>query len=517
MFAKLRGLNKIHQPYFLWDSTKPPLSYLYLMIGIYLLVAWFSEGYSRPDEHYQILELAAYHIYHYPYLYPWELSAHIRPTFQIWVVIGLYKMATFLSWQISPFMLAFLTRFLTGCFSALSYYLFVSAFQHQLNSNNKRKYFFLLSAFGFMALFYVVRFSSESVSAIFFLCGFSLIFYPVISRQSLIYFIAGVFLGLSFITRYQLGLMIFGLIAWLVVYKQIQAQKFVLMLVGIVMVVGLGIYLDSLFYGKLTYTAWRYFEANILQDKVSSFGTSSCWTYLSVAFIFPYGPLFLLSSLYFVTHCPKHVITWVLVPFIMVHCLIGHKELRFLIPILGLMPFVLIYSFQCLQTKYQGQFTGDRLAQFKKPIWILNGLVVLYVVFIGHADFRIYKYIWTHYNHSPVFLNYIKKGDTSPDNSLELTMPLRFYVPQSLYIHKDEHVNHLLCQNNAACLVWVSCSEKKIKDNPNLKFLYDSCFFYDAIKAYLKGGRWMDRSILFRYNGRLYDYSIKPDLSNRRW
>lgn len=507
MFSRRQDLKKIYQSYIIWDHHKPPIDYLYLMIGVYLIAAWFSEGYAHADEHYQILEFAAYHIHHYPYTYPWELAAQIRPTFQIWVVIWLYKMAAFLSWQISPFMLAFLTRALTGCLSALSCYVFVGAFQYQLNSPNKRIYLLLLSAFGYMALSSAVRFSSETVSAVVFLLGFSLLFYQVLSKHYVTYFIAGVFLGLAFIIRYQLGLMIFGLIAWLVVFRKMPPTKFGIMLLGIVMICGLGVYLDSLFYGKITYTAWRYFELNILQDKVSAFGKSSIWTYLNIVTMFPYGLLFVFSSLFFIINFPKHVITWVLVPFILVHCLIGHKEMRFLIPILGLMPFVLIYSFQSLQTKYPHRFTGARLAALNKPIWILNGFAVFYVVFIAHLDFRIYKYIWTHYNHTPVFLNYIKQGDLFADNSVLLNMPLRFYVPESLYIHKDEHENESSCKADAACLKWVSCSEPVMKDKPNIKLVFDSCFFYDAMQAHLNVAHWMDRSVLFRQNGRLYKES----------
>jgi len=120
MFANLLNLKKTYQQQLAWRKSKLPLSYLYLMIVIYLIAAWFSEGYAHADEHYQILEFAAYHIHHYPYIYPWELTAQIRPTLEIWIVIWLYKIAMLLSWQINPFMLAFLTRALTGCLSALS-------------------------------------------------------------------------------------------------------------------------------------------------------------------------------------------------------------------------------------------------------------------------------------------------------------------------------------------------------------------------------------------------------------
>lgn len=503
MFANLLDLKK----YFVWNKNKVPISYLYCIIATYLIAAWFSEGYSHADEHYQILEFAAYYIYHYPYAYPWELTAQIRPTLQIWVVIWLYKIASLLSWQISPFMLAFLTRALTGCLSAIGCYVFVGAFQQELNSFNKRKYFLLLSAFSYIAFSCVVRFSSEAVSGALFLFGFSLLFYRDFSKQSVTYFIAGLLLGLAFITRYQVGLMIFGLIAWLVVYQKIKPSKCLLLLIGMVMIGGLGVYLDSLFYGKLTYTAWRYFEVNILQDKVSEFGKSSCLAYLKVSLMLPYGLLFVFSSLFFSIKCPKHVLTWVLVPFILVHCLIGHKELRFLIPILGLMPFILIYTFQLLQASYPSRFTGTRLAALNKPVWILNGFAVFYVTIIAHFDFQTYKYIWAHYQHTPAVLNFIRKGPLLPDNAVLLNMPWRFYMPESLYIHRDVRFNRSLCKQNAICLKWVTCDKKVIRDKQNTKLVFDSCHLYDAMKSHLNKFHWADRSFFFYANARLYEVS----------
>ena len=504
MLVNLGTFNKTYLQQVVGCKGKLPISYVYLMLVIYLFAAWMSEGFAHADEHYQILEFATYHIHHYPYIYPWELAAQIRPTLQIWMVIGLYKLALLLSWQIDPFMLAFLTRALTGCLSALSCYGFVSAFQYELNSLSKRKFFFLLSAFGYMALSSAIRFSSETVSAIFFMLGFSLLFYRNINKHALYCFMAGACLGFSFITRYQIGLMIFGLFAWLIVYKEMKFSKFVILLLGFVLVGALGVYLDSLFYGKLTFTVWRYFEVNILQARVAAFGNSSCWTYLKVIFMFPYGLLFVLSTLFFIIKCPKHVITWIMVPFIMVHFIIGHKEMRFLIPILGLMPFVVIYSFQLLEKKFPSQFNELKLRIFHKPLWIFNGFIVFFLVVIDHRDFSMYKYIWAHYNHAPAFLNYINKGELFADNSVMLEMPLRFYVPDSLYMHKISRLESLICNQQSSCLTWVSCDKNVIKNTKNIALVFDSCRLYDGIQAHLKRADWINKSSLFRQNGRLY-------------
>lgn len=505
--------GKKPKSYFVRDQGPLPISSLYLMIVIYLIVAWFSEGYLHADEHFQILEFAQYYIHHYPYQYPWELTAQMRPTFQVWLVIFIYKICALIEWQANPFILAFLTRGLAAILSAVSCYVFVNAFQDELKSSNKRYYFFLLSAFSYMALRVVVHFSSETMSGELFLLGLALLPYkrhhrkqPVLNAhiipENSLCFISGIFLGLAFISRYQTGLMIASLLAWLVVFRALKLPNMMFLLGAIFCVCTLSLYIDSVFYGKLTNSAWNYFNINILQDQVSAFGKSSILEYLTVSLYPPYGGLYVVSCLYFTFMCRNHIITWIIVPFLLVHCFIGHKEVRFLLPMLGFMPFVLMYTVQELQKKYPSRFNSPKLIALHKSAWILNGIVVI-AILGAHLDFRIYKYIWAHYAHTPVFLNYVSNKKNA-DNAVTSSTPLRFYLPDSLYAHINTNIDTLICKkSHHVCLAWTPCSETVI-NKPNMHMVYDSCYTYDFIRAHMRA-RWMERSSLFRQNGRLYE------------
>lgn len=486
-----------------WDENTLPIKYFYFMLIVYFVMAWFNEGYAHADEHFQILEFASYKIHQYPYTYPWELSTQIRPTFQAWTVIWLYKAFTFFDPDISPFFIAFLTRTLAGVLSAASCYLFINAFQAELNSPDKRKWFFLLSAFSYIAVYCAVRYSSESLSASFFLIAFSLIFYKNSRANYFTFFAIGILLGAAFITRYQIGLMIFGLVAWLVCYKKIKPSALIAIFAGLALVFILGIYLDSLFYGKIICTAWRYFETNIIQDRASTFGKSH-WTYFGVSTYLPYGPLYIFSSLLFIIKRPKHAVTWTIVPFILCHFIIPHKEMRFLVPIFGFMSFILVYSVQIIQEDYQFNIL-QRLTNVNKIAWSINCIMVLVALIAAHRHFGVYKFIWQQYKNQLVSLNlFTKQSELHPDNSVVIDMPLRFYLSDRIYTKNYNHLDSFYCQKNAFCLAWLPCYQPLLPDSQSRKLVYDSCPS-DKIRSTLNFANWMDRSAPLRQNGRVYE------------
>jgi hypothetical protein len=137
---------------------------------------------------------------------------------------------------------------------------------------------------------------------------------------------------------------------------------------------------------------------------------------------------------------------------------------------------------------------------------MLNGLVLGYLMCIARSDFGVYKYIWMHYHDTPVFLTYVQQGASVPDNAVLMSMPLRFYTPESVYIHKSKQFTQWSCQHPSTCLTWVSCSENVPKNHKNIKLVYDSCKIYDKFKPYVNVSHWMDRSVLFR-RAKLYELS----------
>src|SRR5262249_2368654 len=83
----------------------------------------------------------------------------------------------------------------------------------------------------------------------------------------------------------------------------------------------------------------------VLGRAAQQFGAQPWYGYLILAAMGVTAPLALLMIAGAVLGCvrnPLHVLTWASVPFFAIHCLIAHKELRFLFPLAAFAPVLLV-------------------------------------------------------------------------------------------------------------------------------------------------------------------------------
>jgi phosphatidylinositol glycan class B len=143
--------------------------------------------------------------------------------------------------------------------------------------------------------------------------------------------------------------MIFGLLAWLLFIRKVNIGKLALLLVSMLIMVGVGIVIDRWFYGEWTLTVWNYFTENILHGKANAFGTEPWYTYVSEALVRlvpPFSLVFILAPIILIFMDRRNALGWVILPFILVHSMIGHKEIRFLFPMVGLLPVVIVQAIE---------------------------------------------------------------------------------------------------------------------------------------------------------------------------
>ncbi len=457
--------------------------YLYIAVIVYLITAFFSLGHLHPDEYYQILEFAAYKLnLNSPHGLTWEFYDQIRPAFQSWVVVYLYKLIALIS-EPNPFFVTFLTRAFSGALSLVAIILFINTFKAELKSPTKQQWFILISIFSWLAVFNAIRYSSENISAKLFLIGFCLLFQAE-SRQNLFRFIAiGFLIGMGFVARFQTGFMIVGLMAWLIFIKRIQLASWLLILSGIFLAIGTGVVIDHWFYGDWVFTPWRYFAANILQGKAASFSVDPWYMYLSIAGLVPYGPLYILASIYFIIVRPKHAISWVMAPFIIGHLLVGHKELRFLTPLLSFMPFVILDSLQIVQQKYNWQL-GPKLRKLNTFAWRFNLFGVLVVMFFPSAmQIRINELMYKRYQ-QPTAFNYLTEGGNILD----------FYKHLNLRPVSIDNPAKVDCKDNENCLIALTCQETVKYGAPQGKLIFSDCPSW-IFKLDFNG--WLERTALY--------------------
>ncbi len=357
---------------------------------VYLLTAVFSVGFFSWDEHYQTLEFLS------PRLgrgsvadLPWEYSQAVRPWFQpglYYLVISLLRslgVENAAHWALSLRILSALLSW--GTLVALT----VVSFRW-LKSESSRKVAIVLAAFLCFLPFVGVRTSSENLSACAFFLGLSSYF---LAKKPWNVLLAGALMGAAIQFRYQDAVMVLGFLGYLFYSKDRPA--IVSFLSALVCVTLLGVVVDAWGYGRWTFVPFNYFHANIVEGRANAFSRDPLWFYLVrySELMPPIGALAFLAVIAGWLRKPLHVLTWVTLPFFVVHCLITHKEVRFLFPLLPAVPFLITLGLEGL--------SESKLRRTRRSVrWVLvPANFVLLVIFMfkpAYSPFLLYNFVEAH-------------------------------------------------------------------------------------------------------------------------
>ena len=94
--------------------------------------------------------------------------------------------------------------------------------------------------------------------------------------------------------------------------------------------------LDWQFYGNRVLTPLNYFYSNIILHKAEGYGINPWWFYFTEFYSKALPPLSVVLLILFAAGITKNLkkpLVWVILAFILMHCFIAHKELRFLFTI----------------------------------------------------------------------------------------------------------------------------------------------------------------------------------------
>jgi GPI mannosyltransferase 3 len=323
----------------------------FLILALLLLAtAWTSYGYYELDEHFQIIEFAGSKLGIVPTQnLPWEYKAGIRPWLQPVIFIGLCKLLALLGIE-NRFIWTFIFRSccaVCGFFALLCIYRLGAGWLPDARA--RRRHLWLCTTLGFLP-FLFVRTSSESLSASFFAIGLYFLLKDIAPSNpaastipARLWVLSGLMFGLAFEFRYQTIIMVGGLTLWLAVFAGARWKSLFLASPGFALVLSIGFLADRYGYGKWTFPFNNYFRVNLIEGKTADFGTDPFFAYLYLVlenFFAPIVLIFLIALFVFWVRKPKHALVWITLPFFIFHCFIGHKEERFLIPML--FPVILI-------------------------------------------------------------------------------------------------------------------------------------------------------------------------------
>ncbi len=469
----------------MFKILKSPSQTSILALMAILVASVLSVGYHSFDEQFQILEFAGLKLgLNQPETMTWEYREQMRPTIQPLFTILLFKVYSFLGLK-SPFLFVFFLRVISGLlgFCAIKRVWRYLATEYKLK--NRQLLVFLVFLI-FPVLYNAVRVSSENWAGIFFTLGFTAYFLEKSQFKKITY--AGLGLGLAFLFRYQAGFLILGFGLWLLFIKREQF-KWIAYLGGILLLAVLfGFLLDRIYYGEWVWSVYNYFEQNLLEDKVSGFGVDPWYWYLTettVRLIPPFSLIFIIGLVYGYIKKYKHPIIWSMAPFLLIHFLIGHKEIRFLFPLLYFLPFLGILGVECLQLLMDKFSIKKGYYKWFKYLFILVYSVALIVIITKPADPRIglYKGVY-HATEKPAILYYLDKDPYHPANEIF------FYRRQNLKTKRVASVEEINLQTDSTVFLAYS-NRDKLTEEVEGEIVYRT--FPEWINVINVGG-WLDRT-----------------------
>lgn len=428
--------------------------YISLGLVLHLLAVIFSKGYFNHDEQREVLQLVGYKLGNYDSSY---LSIQFTSALRSWFHPGIYLLVSkilLLFSAFNPFTHAFYYRLVSSALGVVGVWALYKSFEEEINEKGMQEIFFLLSSIIWFFPFLHARTANENICSSFFLFGLYFLKKSTNLRGA---FIAGLLFGLSFLSRFQMGFMVASTVFWFVIFQKYSWKKFSVLAFGVITAVILNIVLDTSLYGYLTFTPYNYFYINIVKGYAASFGVTPWYQYVIYAVKDGIPPLSVVYVLMFFTlwiRFPKSLVTWMTLPFVIVHSLIGHKELRFIFPILYFLPIIGVILIDQFKINTSGKL-------FKTFLW-LNIPFLLFVTLTPASNLmKYYDYIYyKNYKVEKIYVSSFYEDYT------------KFYLKNDIkyVLYKPEEIKSLVVSANKVIFFTMSLKERDlVLANPQCK------------------------------------------------
>lgn len=403
--------------------------YKLLILGgllVFIITAFFSHGYFHADEHFQLLEFANYKRGFTPASeLPWEFYEKIRPALQPTLALVSIEFFEWLGIK-SPFTQILLLRLITAL---LAWWVIVKLsllVVEQFHNKWSRSIFIGLSVLFWFIPFISVRFSSENYASITFWAAvfFVLSYFKSGSNQSFKHLIyAGALLGFSFFFRFQMAFAMAGLGLWLLFVQKASLKQIVFLVVPALLVMLGCIAIDAWFYDETVLTPFNYFYQNIVVNRAAEFGETPWWDYFKLFMekgIPPFSILFLVLLFFGAFRNKKSVFLWIFIPFLLGHMAVGHKELRFMFPVVFAFVFLVTLGIDAVLHRYKYHKSWRWLLV---PAIVINfGALFAYALTPTQVIMKYYKFLYDESREAPVLI--ICKNE---DLYHAVGIPIHFY------------------------------------------------------------------------------------------
>ncbi|MFY7963884.1 MAG: hypothetical protein ACOVO1_03210 [Chitinophagaceae bacterium] len=443
------------------------IAYIFIIgLLVQLVYCITSVGYFHPDQHFQVIEFSSLQL-HLPNAAGavWELESSIRPTLQVYIFTGFRSLCHWISID-NPFTILTLLR----VFQGILFYIVLNAIVLWYYKNRTERtiatVLFLLN-FSWILIYTRTLFSSETLSAI--------VFFP-----SIVYFhkqylernlnfikclLIGFFIAIAFYLRFQIGFAIIGFGIW-IFFLEKQFKYSLQILLGFCFGIALNVFLDYEFYHKLVFTPYLYFKVNLLQGVAASFGEKSFTYYLFILMAIVLAPFISIVLFYQFIKTSllklKHPLVLSTLLFILGHCLVGHKEERFMFSIFSIIPIIIGFN----DNAFSFLDADNKWRKIVKPIVVFS-LVLNFVLLI--------LFIFTPYSQSIHFIgkmnNQFKEKQVKvycyerTPLQTESHLPLTYYSSalSNVQFVETKNIDSISKLNEGT--IWVTSTFNDIQDN----------------------------------------------------
>jgi phosphatidylinositol glycan class B len=209
----------------------------------------------------------------------------------------------------------------------------------------------------------------------------------------------------------------------------------------------------------------------------------------------PFSLVYIIAIIIYIIYRPKDVITWIIVPFLLAHFMIAHKELRFIFSIIGFLPIMIISSAEIILEKTGYGFADRKVVKvFVKAFWYTN-LIMLGIIMFRPADDHIslYKKLYFHYT-SPTILYCIE------DNPYHRVENINFYKRKDLVVKQVTSINMIDPGKDTTTLF--ATNKPGLPYDNRFKFILIYSSFPDWVKNF-NINNWIERTYFW------YIYELK--------
>ncbi|MBS4042673.1 MAG: hypothetical protein KGZ59_02530 [Chitinophagaceae bacterium] len=345
-------------------------------------------GYFHPDQHFQIIEFSSLQL-HLPNAANsvWELESSIRPTIQVYLFSGYRLIVEYLG-VLNPFIQLLILRLIQGL---LFWYLlnYIAFFYNKHTSHKNLIVTLLIINFSWFLPYSRTLFSSEITAALIFFFSIFLFHKQTLENKKswINLLLIGFLIAISFYMRFQLGFAIAGFF-FLIFFLEKKYSTTFLLLFGFSLGVALNVFIDFLFYQKIVFTPFLYFNKNIVEGVAASFGEKSFFYYLSVllgvVLVPPISIILLIKYFKVSIQKFKHPIVISCLFFLIGHSMVAHKEERFLFTIINIIPIILSFgNYENLIQRFQTNKFYKRIIIFSMG---LNVILLITFIFIPYSQ-----------------------------------------------------------------------------------------------------------------------------------